>query len=104
MKTETTFSIVIRLTLARWDQDVATNATKRQGLVEGLLVSNKASTDTGYELAMQNAILNFPANNVTRVNDSYLMVAIGSLPTYNLPPLGNPNLQLSDPSLSRHVS
>jgi len=87
--TPTQFTITIVLTLAEWEVDVVTNATKRQGLVQGLLTSNRGGGDAGYENGLHNAILNFPESNVTRYNHSWLSIGIGALPTYILPPLGS---------------
>ena len=69
-----------------WASDVHTDDTKRQELINAVLISDKATTDVGFENAFATQILNFPSLYVQRQSDTVLTIYILQFSTYYLPP------------------
>ena len=55
MRSSTTYTIIARTINDTWVPDIASDDTKRQTLIDAVLASDKTSSTTGYESAMEAA-------------------------------------------------
>ena len=83
------FSLYITLIDDTWVTDVATDAVKRQAVIDAALTSTKSDADFGYESAFRKQVENFPQGNFVRYSDTTLKIHVPVLPHYALPIFGS---------------
>jgi len=107
MQLSTTYTIHISLVAAKWDVEVATNATKRQALVDRVTSSSHGPTFSGlyptisyretrpedYKDSMIRQRVNYPQDAVVRVDDWNVTVTVVQMQNYKLPSGGQEKIE-----------
>jgi len=102
----TTYTVEIELAAAIWHPDVATNATKRQALVDRVLATTYGPTLVGmnpytyeeataeaYKDALHKQRQDYPTYGVFRDDATHLRVVVVQLPKYKIPAGGRERVQ-----------
>lgn len=89
------WNIFIDLTYDFWAVDVVLDATKRQGLVNVIMASDRLPTDAGYAFALATQKQNWPAIQMVRETGTRVRIDIVRFPGYTVPPFGVENVAAS---------
>ena len=86
------WSIFIDLTFDFWAVDIVLDATKRQGLVNVILASDKSPADTGYSFALQTQTQSWPSDQMVRMSNTRVRIDIKPFGGYTVPAFGVENV------------
>jgi len=91
-----TYTVVIDLIGDTWVANVTSDSTLRQLLINSIFLSNRASTDLGYQNAFRTVIQNYQQANVNLTSAHRLSVTVPSFPAYDLFPGATETIQTGD--------